>query len=167
MRLKELREEICRYLKRRFNLEYDPIHETLITVGGSEAIDIGMRCMLNPGDEVLIPQPSYVSYVPCAVMADGVPKIIELKAENDFRLTPEEIREAVTDKTKLLVPFHCLFHRLSPLFFQETRFLNENARFYRLFRRTVFQIPPFRLCARSARRDACAKKPCVKRQNEV
>ena len=104
--LKELREEICRYLKRRFNLEYDPIHETLITVGGSEAIDIGMRCMLNPGDEVLIPQPSYVSYVPCAVMADGVPKIIELKAENDFRLTPEEIREAVTDKTKLLVlPF--------------------------------------------------------------
>ena len=93
--LKELREEICRYLKRRFNLEYDPIHETLITVGGSEAIDIGMRCMLNPGDEVLIPQPSYVSYVPCAVMADGVPKIIELKAENDFRLTPEEIRAAL------------------------------------------------------------------------
>lgn len=104
--LKELREEISRYLKRRCNLEYDPIHEMLITVGGSEAIDIGLRAMLNPGDEVLIPQPSYVSYLPCTVLADGVPKIIELKAENEFRLTPEEIREAATDKTKVLVlPF--------------------------------------------------------------
>ncbi|MDY3919608.1 MAG: aminotransferase class I/II-fold pyridoxal phosphate-dependent enzyme [Candidatus Limivivens sp.] len=104
--LKELRQEICRYLKRRCNLEYDPDHETLITVGGSEAIDIAMRALLNPGEEVLIPQPSYVSYLPCAILADGVPKIIELKAENEFRLTPEEIREAVTGRTKLLVlPF--------------------------------------------------------------
>ncbi|MDO5425602.1 MAG: aminotransferase class I/II-fold pyridoxal phosphate-dependent enzyme [Eubacteriales bacterium] len=104
--LKELREEICRYLKRRCNLEYDPIHETLITVGGSEAIDIAMRALLNPGEEVLIPQPSYVSYLPCAVLADGVPKIIELKAENEFRLTAEELRESITEKTKLLVlPF--------------------------------------------------------------
>lgn len=104
--LRELREEISRYLKRRCNLEYDPLHEMLITVGGSEAIDIGLRALLNPGDEVLIPQPSYVSYLPCTVLADGVPRIIELKAENEFRLMPEEILENVTEKTKVLVlPF--------------------------------------------------------------
>lgn len=104
--LKELRIEICNYLKRRCKLTYDPIHETLITVGGSEAIDIAMRAMLNPGEKVLIPQPSYVSYLPCAELAGGVPVIIELQAKNDFKLTPEDILSKVTDKTKLLVlPF--------------------------------------------------------------
>ncbi|MEE0419401.1 MAG: aminotransferase class I/II-fold pyridoxal phosphate-dependent enzyme [Lachnospiraceae bacterium] len=104
--LRELRVEICKYLKRRCHIDYDPDHETLITVGGSEAIDLAMRVMLNPGDEVLIPQPSFVSYLPCAVLADGVPKVIELKEENQFRLTKEELLEAVTEKTKLLVlPF--------------------------------------------------------------
>ncbi len=104
--LKELRTEICNYLKRRCNIEYDPDRETLVTVGGSEAIDLAMRVMLNPGDEVLIPQPSFVSYLPCAVLAGGVPKIIELKEENQFRLTKEELLEAITDKTKILVlPF--------------------------------------------------------------
>lgn len=104
--LRELRVEICKYLKRRCQVEYNPDKETLITVGGSEAIDLAMRVMLNPGDEVLIPRPSFVSYLPCAVLADGVPKIIELKAENEFRLTKKELSEAITDKTKLLVlPF--------------------------------------------------------------
>lgn len=104
--LKELREEICKYLKRRFQLEYDPIHETLVTVGGSEAIDLAFRAMLNPGDEVLIPEPCYVSYVPCAELADGVPVIINLKEENQFRLTKQELLDAITDKTKILVlPF--------------------------------------------------------------
>ena len=92
--LKELRIEIAEYLKRRFGLEYDYQHETLITVGGSEAIDIAMRAMLDPGDEVLIPQPSYVSYEPCCVLANGTPVIIELKAENEFRLTREELEAA-------------------------------------------------------------------------
>ena len=104
--LKELREEIGRYLKRRIQTSYDPDKEIVITVGGSEGIDMAFRAMLNPGDEVLIPQPSYVSYHPCAVLADGVPKVIELKAENEFRLTKEELLEAVTDKTQILVlPF--------------------------------------------------------------
>lgn len=104
--LKELREEICRYLKRRFHLEYDPVHETLVTVGGSEGIDLAFRAMINPGDEVLIPEPCYVSYVPCVELADGVPVSINLKAENEFRLTKEELLEHITDKTKILVlPF--------------------------------------------------------------
>ena len=104
--LKELKEEIASYLKRRVHVEYDPAKEILVTVGGSEGIDIAMRAMLNPGDEVLIPQPSYVSYEPCAVLAGGKPVIIELKEENEFRLTAEELMEAVTDRTKLLVlPF--------------------------------------------------------------
>jgi aminotransferase len=104
--LKELRQEISRYLKRRCNIEYDPIHEILVTVGGSEGIDIALRAMLNPGDEVLIPQPCYVSYLPCVVLADGVPVTIELKEENEFRLTKEELLEKITDKTKLLIlPF--------------------------------------------------------------
>lgn len=104
--LKELREEIVRYLERRIHVSYDPIREVLITVGGSEGIDAAFRAMLNPGDEVLIPQPSYVSYEPCAVLADGVPVIIELKEENEFRLTKEELLAAITDKTKILVlPF--------------------------------------------------------------
>ncbi|OUQ25596.1 aromatic amino acid aminotransferase [Lachnoclostridium sp. An131] len=104
--LKELREEIVRYLERRIHVSYNPADEVLIAVGGSEGIDMAFRAMLNPGDEVLIPQPSYVSYEPCAVLADGVPVIIELKEENEFRLTKEELLAAVTDKTKILVlPF--------------------------------------------------------------
>lgn len=104
--LKELREEIVRYLERRFQVCYDPMREVLITVGGSEGIDAAFRAMLNPGDEVLIPQPCYVSYEPCAVLADGVPVPIELKEENEFRLTKQELLDAITDKTKILVlPF--------------------------------------------------------------
>ena len=101
--LKELREEICNYLDRRYQVSYDWHHETIVTVGGSEGIDIAMRAMLDPGDEVLIPQPSYVSYEPCAILAGGKPVIIELKAENEFRLTSEELLEHITDKTKILV----------------------------------------------------------------
>lgn len=104
--LKELKVEICRYLKRKMNLIYDADHEVVVTVGGSEAIDIGLRAMINPGEEVLIPQPSYVSYEPCALLTDAVPVIIELKAENEFRLTKEELLEHITDKTKVLIlPF--------------------------------------------------------------
>ncbi len=104
--LKELKEEICHYTKRKQGVTYDPNHEVLVTVGGSEAIDIGLRAMLNPGDEVLIPQPSFVSYEPCAVLAGGVPVIIELKGENEFRLTAQELEDAITDKTKVLIlPF--------------------------------------------------------------
>ena len=100
--LKELKEEICHYTKSKQGVTYDPNNE----VGGSEAIDIGLRAMLNPGDEVLIPQPSYVSYEPCAVLAGGVPVIIELKGENEFRLTAQELEDAITDKTKVLIlPF--------------------------------------------------------------
>ncbi len=103
--LVELKEEITKYLKRRCNLEYRP-SDVIVTIGGSEAIDIGLRAMLDPGDEVLIPQPSYVSYLPCVTLADGVPVIIELKAENEFRLTKQELLDAVTDKTKVLImPF--------------------------------------------------------------
>lgn len=104
--LKELKEEICNYLKRKQNLEYHPQNEVFVTVGGSEGIDVALRAMLNPGEEVLIPQPSYVSYEPCAILANGVPVIIELKAENEFRLTAEELEAAITDKTKILIlPF--------------------------------------------------------------
>ena len=104
--LKPLKEEICHYLRRRCDVSYDPDHEVLVTVGGSEAIDIALRAMLNPGDEVLIPQPSYVSYLPCTVLADGVPVIIELEEKDRFRLTPEKLLEKITDKTKILIlPF--------------------------------------------------------------
>ena len=104
--MKPLREEISRYLNRRYHLNYDPLHEILVTVGGSEGIDIALRAMLDPGDEVLIPQPCYVSYLPCVTLADGVPVTIELKEENEFRLTKEELLEKITDKTKILVlPF--------------------------------------------------------------
>jgi aminotransferase len=104
--LTELREEICNYLDRKIGVQYSPKHETLITVGGSEAIDIGLRAMINPGEEVLIPQPSYVSYEPCAILAGAKPVIIELKNENEFRLTPEELLAAITPKTKVLImPF--------------------------------------------------------------
>jgi len=104
--LMELRKEICSYLNRRFDLSYDPKTETLITVGGSEGIDMALRAMINPGDEVIIPQPSYVSYEPCAILADAKPVIINLKNENEFRLTAGELEEAITEKTKLLIlPF--------------------------------------------------------------
>ena len=104
--LKELKEEIALYLKRRFALNYNPANEVLVTVGGSEAIDVAMRAMLNPGDEVLIPQPSYVAYLPCTTLADGVPVIIDLQEKNQFKLTAEELEAAITPKTKILVlPF--------------------------------------------------------------
>ena len=101
--LKDLRQEISNYLKRIQNIEYNPENEILVTVGGSEAIDIGLRAVINPGDEVIIPQPSYVSYEPCAVLAGAKPVIINLKAENAFRLKPEELLAAITDKTKVLI----------------------------------------------------------------
>lgn len=104
--LKELRTEISKYLVRRGIPKYDPLKEVLVTVGGSEAIDLACRAMLNEGEEVIIPEPSYVSYVPCTVMAGGKPVIIDLKAENDFRLTAEELEAAITPKTKILIlPF--------------------------------------------------------------
>ncbi len=104
--LVELRKEITNYIKRTQGIEYDSLKEVLITVGGSEAIDIGFRAMCDPGDEVLIPQPSYVSYEPCAFLTGAKPVIIYLKAENEFRLTAEELEAAITDKTKILVlPF--------------------------------------------------------------
>lgn len=104
--LKELKTEICSYLSRRFEVTYDPDHEVMVTVGGSEAIDIALRAMLNPGDEVLIPQPSYVSYVPCTILANGVPVIIDLEAKDQFKLTKEKLLEKITPKTKVLIlPF--------------------------------------------------------------
>ena len=104
--LKELKEEICNYLKRSQGLEYDYRHQVIVTVGGSEAIDIALRAMLDPGDEVLIPQPCYVSYDPCTILAGGVPVPINLKHENELRLTAQELRDAITPKTKVLImPF--------------------------------------------------------------
>ncbi|MBO6196772.1 MAG: aminotransferase class I/II-fold pyridoxal phosphate-dependent enzyme [Butyrivibrio sp.] len=104
--LKELRTEISNYIQRTQGVSYDPIKEVFVTVGGSEAIDLALRAMVDEGDEVLIPQPSYVSYEPCAILADAVPVIIELKEENQFRLTAQEVLDKVTDKTKILVlPF--------------------------------------------------------------
>ena len=104
--LARLREEIAAYLKRRIGVTYDPRTEIMVTVGGSEAIDIALRAMVDPGDEVLIPQPSYVSYLPCTVLADGKPVTIELKEENAFKLTREELLSAITPKTKVLIlPF--------------------------------------------------------------
>ena len=104
--LKELKVEISNYLKRRQELLYDPDKEIMVTVGGSEAIDVALRAMLDPGDEVLIPQPSYVSYVPCTILANGVPVPIELEEKDEFRLTPEKLLEKITPKTKILImPF--------------------------------------------------------------
>lgn len=104
--LKELREEICNYLQRTQNIQYNPLKEVIVTVGGSEAIDIGLRAIVNAGDEVIIPQPAYVSYEPCTILAGAKPVIINLKAENEFRLTAEELENAITDKTKVLIlPF--------------------------------------------------------------
>ena len=104
--LKELKQEIAHYQKRRQEVTYDPDHEVMVTVGGSEAIDLALRAMLNPGDEVLIPQPSYVSYVPCTILADGQPVIIELEEKDQFKLTAEKLREKLTPKSKILIlPF--------------------------------------------------------------
>lgn len=104
--LKELKIEISKFLDRRYGLKYDSTNEILVTVGGSEGIDIAFRSMLDPGDEVLIPEPCYVSYLPCARLAGGVPVTIELKAEHDFRLTAQQVEDAITPKTKILVlPF--------------------------------------------------------------
>lgn len=104
--LKELKVEISRYMDRKYHLAYDYNHEIIVTVGGSEAIDIAMRSMLDPGDEVLIPQPSFVCYPPCALLAGGKPVVIELTAKNDFRLTADQVKNAITPKTKILVlPF--------------------------------------------------------------
>lgn len=101
--LKDLRCEISNYIKRTQEIEYCPDNEIIVTVGGSEAIDIGLRAVINPADEVIIPQPSYVSYEPCAILANAKPVIINLKAENEFRLKPEELLNAITDKTKVLI----------------------------------------------------------------
>lgn len=101
--LKELREEISKKVNETRNVSYDPNGEILVTVGGSEAIDIGLRAIINEGDEVIIPEPSYVSYLPCAILADAKPVIIPLKAENEFRLTPDELKAAITNKTKALI----------------------------------------------------------------
>lgn len=104
--LMELRREITSFLKRRLQVHYDPVDECLVTVGGSEAIDLAFRAMLNPGDEVLIPEPCYVSYVPCAILADGIPVPIPLQEKNEFRLTAEEVEAHITPKTKILIlPF--------------------------------------------------------------
>ncbi|CBK78603.1 Aspartate/tyrosine/aromatic aminotransferase [[Clostridium] cf. saccharolyticum K10] len=104
--LKELKVEICNYMKRRMKVEYNYSSEVMVTIGGSEAIDIALRAMLDPGDEVLIPQPSYVSYVPCTILAGGVPVVIELEAKDQFRLTREKLLEKITPKTKILIlPF--------------------------------------------------------------
>lgn len=104
--LKPLRQEISNYINRTQGIEYDPNTEIIVTVGGSEAIDIGIKAIVNDGDEVIIPQPSYVSYVPCTVLANAKPVIINLKEENEFRLTAEELKAAITDKTKILIlPF--------------------------------------------------------------
>ena len=104
--LKDLKIEICKYIKRKVNVEYNFNNEVIVTVGGSEGIDIALRAMLDPGDEVLIPQPSYVSYLPCTILADGVPVTIPLQEKNEFKLTAEELEAAITPKTKVLVmPF--------------------------------------------------------------
>lgn len=104
----ELRQEISRYLERKYNIKYHPEHEVLVTVGGSEAIDGAVRAVVAPGDEVIIPQPSYVCYEPITQLAGGVPVILETKAENDFKITPDELRALITPKTKVLIlPYPC------------------------------------------------------------
>lgn len=106
--LAKLRESISRYMNRKYSLSYSPDNEIIVTVGGSEAIDIAVRAIIENGDEVIIPQPSYVCYEPITRLAGGVPVIIETKAENEFKVTPEELKEKITDKTKLLIlPYPC------------------------------------------------------------
>jgi aminotransferase len=101
--LMELREEICKYFARRYQVTYDPKSEVLVTVGGSEAIDLMIRCLIGKGDEVLIPEPSFVCYKPCTVLAGGIPVPIETKEENNFKLTPGQLKEKITPRTKLLI----------------------------------------------------------------
>ena len=101
--LLELRKAIAHYMYRKYDLEYDPVHEIVVTVGGSEGIDLALRAMINPGDEVILPEPAFVSYLPCIKLADGVPVTINLKEENQFKLQPEELLAAITDKTKILI----------------------------------------------------------------
>ena len=101
--LLELREEICNYMKRRFDLSYCPKDQTLVTVGGSEAIDLALRILINPGDEVLIPEPCYVSYTPCTIFAGGIPVTIPTREENNFKLTPDELKQYITPRTKILI----------------------------------------------------------------
>lgn len=104
--LAELREEITNYMRRRFGVSYDPDREVIVTVGGSEGIDLACRAMLNPGDEVIIPQPSYVSYEPCAILAGATPVVLELKEKDRFKLTAEELEKKISKNTKLLIlPF--------------------------------------------------------------
>ena len=104
--LMELREEICAYNKRKYGISYDPKNEVLVTVGGSEAIDLLIRCLVGPGDEVIIPEPCFVCYKPCTIMAGGIPVTVETKEEDSFRLLPEQLKDAISDKTKLLIlPF--------------------------------------------------------------
>lgn len=101
--LQELKNEISYYLERKQNLIYNPKSEIMVTVGGSEGIDVALRALINPGDEIILPEPCYVSYLPCITLADGVPVRIDLKEENEFKLTPEELLGAITDKTKALI----------------------------------------------------------------
>ena len=101
--LMELREEICNYTKRKYNVQYNPQNEVLVTVGGSEAIDLVIRCIIEEGDEILIPEPSFVCYKPCTELARGKAVAIETVEEDNFKLTPQKLREKITDKTKLLV----------------------------------------------------------------
>jgi len=101
--LQELKNEISFYLERKQGLHYDSKNEIMVTVGGSEGIDVALRALINPGDEIILPEPCYVSYLPCITLADGVPVRIDLKEENEFKLTPEELLGAITDKTKALI----------------------------------------------------------------
>ena len=102
----ELREEIAKYLKRRFDLSYNPSDEILVTVGGSEGIDIALRALVGPGDEVLIPEPSFVAYKGCTTFTGAKANVLELKVEYDFKLTADELEEAITEKTKVvIIPF--------------------------------------------------------------
>lgn len=104
----ELRRELSKYLERRFNLQYDPETQLVITVGGSEAIDLAIRALINPGDEILVPEPSFVCYGPIAALASGVPVPIQTVADNEFRLTPEQLLSAITPRTKaLILPYPC------------------------------------------------------------
>ena len=101
--LKSLRDEISAFMQRRYGLSYDPAHEIIVTVGGSEAIDLAFRAMLDPGDEVIVPEPSYVSYKPCAVLAGGVPRVLELREKDAFKLRPEDLERCINEKTKILL----------------------------------------------------------------
>ena len=106
--LLSMRKEVSNFINRKYGVEYDPEHEILITVGGSEAIDGTIRAIVEPGDEVIIPQPSYVCYEPITILAGGVPVIIETKAEDEFRITPEQLKKAISPKTKaLILPYPC------------------------------------------------------------